>query len=301
MRRCMAIVLAVLLFTLCGCSAAGVHAGGKTLHLFFPVDVDDSQGGDVIDSMGVSWEKQKEEETKKQVCEAVELLLKGYPERGCISPIPQGTKLQSCTVNSGAACLDFSESYGQLSGMDLSVADYCITLTLVQIPDVHRVRITVDGQELAYREKNVFVSDDVLLTSSEDIVRSLTVQLYFPDSSDNLTAEERILTMYEGDNPADAVLEALLAGPEDDVLLPLLPDGFVMQVMRTEDGICYVTLTDEDEKLLPNGVDAQRLLLQGITDSLCSLEGVEQVQFLCGGELRVEFGRIDISQPFYGK
>lgn len=40
--------------------------------------------------------------------------------------------------------------------MELSLADYAITLTLTQLPDVARVRITVLGEELDYRSRQVF-------------------------------------------------------------------------------------------------------------------------------------------------
>ena len=52
-----------------------------------------------------------------------------------------------------------------------------------------------------------------LETSPEDIVRTVEVTLYFPDELGNLTAEERRLTVYEGETPAEAVVKALPGVP----------------------------------------------------------------------------------------
>ena len=301
MRRCLALLCAVMVLTLCGCGGVSNGSREETFHLFYPTGKDADRGGDIISSVAVGWEQEKDEDAEKQARRAVELLLADHPERGYKSPVPGDTQLQECFVSGGVARLDFSENYGQLSGMDLSVADYCITLTLSQIPGIYMVSITVDGQELAYRDKNIFTSDDVLLTSTEDVVRALQVQLYFPDQSGVLTPESRVLTLYEGENQADVLLDALLAGPESEELLPLLPEGFAARAVRQEDGVCYVNLPGEDDRLLPDGEAAQEQILLGIVRSLHSLESVEQVQFLRDSEWQPEFGLVDISRPFEAK
>lgn len=301
MRRCLALLCAVMVLTLCGCGGVSNGSREETFHLFYPTGEDADRGGDIISSVAVGWEQEKDEDAEKQARRAVELLLADHPERGYKSPVPGDTQLQECSVSGGVARLDFSENYGQLSGMDLSVADYCITLTLSQIPGIYMVSITVDGQELAYRDKNIFTSDDVLLTSTEDVVRALQVQLYFPNQSGVLTPESRVLTLYEGENQADVLLDALLAGPESEELLPLLPEGFAARAVRQEDGVCYVNLPGEDDRLLPDGEAAQEQILLGIVRSLHSLESVEQVQFLRDSEWQPEFGLVDISRPFEAK
>ena len=89
---------------------------------------------------------------------------------------------------------------------------------MTQLDGVYAVRITVNGQELAYRDSNLFLASDVLLTSMDDVVRMLTAQLYFPDGEGALVPEERLLTQYEGQSAADVVLAALADGPTEDGL-----------------------------------------------------------------------------------
>ena len=183
--------------------------------------------------------------------------------------------------------------------MALTIADYCVTLSLTQIPGIYAVRITVDGEELPHRDTQIFRPSDVLLSSEEDVVRSLDVVLYFPEvSSQQLLARQKTLTLYEGESAMGVLMEALQAGPEEDGLLPLLPDGFhVLTVRLAEDGVCHLNLPAADLELLPEGESAQLRMFRGIVRSLCSLDEVTSVQVLVDGEMRTSFGAVDISQP----
>ena len=134
--------------------------------------------------------------------------------------------------------------------------------------------------------EEVYTSAQVLLTSPEDIVRTVEVTLYFPDELGNLTAEERRLTVYEGETPAEAVVKALTERPMDIYagLERLLPKGFTALAASVEDGTCYLNLPGSVVSLLPEDSQKQRIMLEGLVNSLCSLEGVEQVQILLNGD-----------------
>ena len=49
--------------------------------------------------------------------------------------------------------------------------------------------------------------------------------------------------------------------------------------------------------LLPEDADAQNRMIQGLVDSLCSLEGVEQVQLMLDGEYMLMLGSVPIRRP----
>ena len=194
--------------------------------------------------------------------------------------------------------MDFSSAYGQLSGMELTIADYCVTLSLSQIVGIYSVRITVNGTELIYRDSNIFLAGDVLMTSQDDVVQNLSLRLYFPDrETGELTAEERLLTVYEGESQAEVILSALKAGPESESLSPLLPTGFAVLTVRTEGGICYLNLPKGDQYLMPEDETEQQRMVQGLVNSLCSARGVRQIQLLLDGEVASSLGSVEISQP----
>lgn len=184
-------------------------------------------------------------------------------------------------------------------GMELTIADYCVTLSLSQIVGIYSVRITVNGTELIYRDSNIFLAGDVLMTSQDDVVQNLSLRLYFPDrETGELTAEERLLTVYEGESQAEVILSALKAGPESESLSPLLPTGFAVLTVRTEGGICYLNLPKGDQYLMPEDETEQQRMVQGLVNSLCSARGVRQIQLLLDGEVASSLGSVEISQPF---
>ena len=143
----------------------------------------------------------------------MELLLGGCTAEGFIAPIPVGTQLLSCTVTGGTVSVDMSSEYDQLIGIDRTIADYCITLSLMQLDGIYAVRLTVAGELPADRTSEVYTSEEVLLTSPDDVVRTVKVQLYFPDGGGTLVGEERRLTVYEGETVAQAVVKALTERP----------------------------------------------------------------------------------------
>ena len=71
------------------------------------------------------------------------------------SPIPAGTHIKTLKVELGVVYLDLSESYAGLFGMEQTLADACITLTLCQLEEVDGVSIMVDGRQLLYQNQEI--------------------------------------------------------------------------------------------------------------------------------------------------
>ena len=298
MKRIIAAILCLVTLVLLGVSfAPDGPKDTETLSLYYPVREEAlAGGGDAIDAMRVDWRNWRDRSAQEQAEEILRLLMGGYTEGGFRHPVPANARLQSCTVTGSTVVVDFSAAYGLLSGMDLSMADYCVALSLLQVPGIYTVRITVSGRDLAYRDKNYFRADDVLVTSPEDVVRNMAVQLHFPNGP-LLIPEERILTVYEGQSPTGAVMDALLTGPVSETLQPLLPEGFAVLSVRVEGNVCYLNLPQSSVDLLNGEGVSLRLVVQGVVRSLCSIRDVRQVQILVEGERRETLGNMDISQP----
>ena len=298
MKRVIGGILCLLLLLTLGISLVpDGPSETETLSLYYPVRAEVlTSGGDAIDAIRVDWRDWREQSAQVQAEEVLRLLMGGYKEGGFRQPVPGGTRLLSCTVSGSTVVVDFSSTYGQLSGIDLSMADYCVALSLVQIPGIYTVRITVNGRDLAYRDKNYFRADDVLVTSPEDVVRNVAVQLHFPNGP-LLIPEERILTIYEGESQIEAVLDAVLDGPVSETLQPLVPEDFAVLSVRLEDGTCYLNLPESCVDQLGMGDTSQRQTVIGLVRSLCSIRDVRRVRILVDGEWREMLGTVDISQP----
>ena len=288
MRRWIAALLtAAVAICAVGCARASQAPEGVTLAVYYAAAPEDVPGGDILATAAVPWAEQAMLSPQKQAEAALKQLMGECRVPG----------FSSCTVSGSTAVVDFSAAYGQLSGMKLTIADYCVTLTLTQIEPIRLVRILVNGQELAYRSSSTLLAGDALLSSTEDVVRSFAATLYFRNADGELTGEDRLLTLYEGESRGAVVLNALLSSPENSELETVLPPEFAVLSFRTEDGLCLMNLPGSDEGLLPEDPAGQAQMLNSIVRSLCSLDGVNAVQVLVDGEMRGNLGAVDISQP----
>ena len=178
MRRIWAGLLCGVI-ALVGTVACGVVSQPEPEYVvyFREADLAKSAGGDALRAQPVSVEGGNTVRTAQQLMEA---LLEGPQDETLQSTIPAGTQLLLLNVEGGQARVDLSSAYANLSGIRLTMADYAITLTLTQLPEIFSVKITVRGQELAYRDKQIFAARDVLLSPRGDVVSTVTVKLFVP-------------------------------------------------------------------------------------------------------------------------
>lgn len=311
MRRRIGIWLLALLlvWSAAGCgtknAADGTENTSAYLRLYCPAELGEKNksagGGDAVNGIPISWKQVRGDDRgrQQQAQYIMELLLGGCTDKDFICPVPKGTAVNSCTVTGGTVSVDLSREYEQLVGVERTIADYCITLSLMQLDGIYAVRLTVNGLLPEGRTNGVYTSAEVLLTSPEDIVRTVKVTLYFPTGSGTLTGEERRLTVYEGETVAQAVVKALAERPMDSYAgsEQLLPEGFAVLDTKVEDGTCYLNLAGSVTALLPEGSTDQERMIQGLVDSLCSLEDVSQVQLMVDGEYQMMLGCVPISRP----
>lgn len=282
MKRLLPLLAAALLL-LTSCATSAEAPSPDDYELYYAAQLGDNAGGDAIrvDTFRV------EGGSSLETGELAETLLRALlsePENTALrSPFPRGTSLQKLSVAGGRAMVDLSGQYARLSGIDLSIADACVTLTLTQLDGIYAVRITADGRELPYRETQLLTAADALLSSGEDVLRPINVSLYFLDTATGeLRAQAQTLALYEGQTRIGAVIEALKRAPAgDDTLQPLLSGDFTASG-RIEDGICIVNLSGT----VPLAEDAARRAqaLEALARSLLSLDGVTETQLLTDGE-----------------
>ena len=94
----------------------------------------------------------------------LQALVDGPRDPELASPFPRGLSVLSWELRTdGVLSLDLSEHYSGLSDVSLTLADYCIVLTLGQLDSVEQVEITVAGRPLSYRSHPVLSPAEVLL------------------------------------------------------------------------------------------------------------------------------------------
>ena len=293
-RKALAGLLLCLSLLLAACVQAAETEGGEGYFLYYPAaDLGSVAGGDAILARTLTVEDADTLTTEQLAERLLTALLGAAPDAAVRAPMPDGTTLVELSVLGSRARVDLSRHYARLAGIDLTIADYCLTLTLTQLEGINAVSITSGGQELPYRKTQTLTAADPLLSTRGDALRPITVSLYFLDKkSGELGAETQVLALYEGQTRVNAVLEALARGPENEELSPLLPEGFTVLSARVEEGVCYLNLSaGEDLGASPP------LALRSLVSSLCSLDSVEQVQFVVDGEIVPLLGGMEVDEP----
>lgn len=290
----------LLMISCCACRGEPAQETGSAYQLFFlERDLKDAAGGGALRAESV-YLRDMEDAAVQELAEALLTeLLNGPADEQLKSTIPAGTSLLSLEVAGSRALVDFSAAYSSMSGVALTLADYAVTLTLTQLPEISLVKITVRGRELAYRDKQTFTARDVLLAPEGDVVSTVPVTLYFLNGDGILTSEARTLDLYEGDTQVSAVVRAVENGPESKDFTGVLPEGFQVKSVWLEEDVCYVNLSSALLEELPE--DAQlHVALRALGRALCSLETVRETQFLVDGEFAQNYGPVNVADPIVG-
>ena len=221
-------------------------------------------------------------------------LLAGPPQdSGLARIIPAGTRLARWSVENRTALVELSPEYGGLEGIDRTLADYCVALTLCQLPAVDGVRLSAGGGE-----GRLLRAGDAIFSGAEEEPVDVTAALYFRRAGGNtLGYELRVFRLTEEETPARAVLEALISGPRDEGLSALLPPELTVRAAWVDDGVCYADLSGALLAAPPEQAEEQELLITSIVETLCSLDKVEQVRLLVEGEALTAYGGLDLSGP----
>ena len=217
----------------------------------------------------------------------LEALLAGPTGHGLTSPFPAGVELRQVSLGEdGVLYLDFSEQYDALTGIQLTLANYCLTLTLTQVEGVEALSITVEGMANPAFQSGPLTAGQAILSGAEEDVTQRTAALWFPRSDGSgLEVEYRTLSLTAEASLSQALLEALSAGPTQEGLSPVLPEGSTPLGATIEGGVCYVNFSQEFRTGMPESGEALRLLAYAVVNTMAgNLDAVSSVQLLVEGE-----------------
>ena len=292
MKRVILLLLAAMLLLAVACAPVEVPEEEEGHLIYFPDDALLSKGGDALVAKRMQLQLKEEASLTEEAIAVVMALIRGTQENP--HPFGEHIYLRGLTITGRRAYVDISPSYAELTGIEMSLADYCITLSLTELDGISAVSITAGGKELYHRPNAVLMERDVLLSNMEDVIETVEVKLYFLGEENVLVAEERVLELYEGQTLAESLISALLSGPVSRELTALIPEDFVVNGIRVEDGVCYLNLPGEALETLPESAKSQEFLIRSIARSIYSMENVEEICILADG-VELEFiGLVDL-------
>ena len=277
-RKCLCLLLcALLLCALGGCALGG--SDGEMTRLYYATADDVSYGS------AVGYET-VETSSYQDVPGLLRLWLAGPVDTQLGSTVPSGTAVRGYDITNGHLHIDFTEEYGQLSGVRLAVANYCVVLTVCQLENVDRVSITVAGRGLPGYTGVIFQPKDALLSGSVENPTLYDLQVYFPTNQDSgLGTEYRVIEVADQDEAslAEEVLDQLALGPSDEEMRGFLEHRSAFQVARVESGVCVLQLQEEALMDLMGENGVRELELYAIVDSIAEIDGIHAVQFRQNG------------------
>lgn len=294
MKRYLILFLAALLLTAAACApSAGTDEQGVVLPVYFLAPAGVVQGGDAL-QCSMELLDLREGATVEQTARAVvERLLSGSADGALVSPFPADAALISLTIQNARAYVDLAGIL-RMDGIDLTLADYCLTLSLTAIEGIESVSVTGNGR-LLEQQRRIFYPHDVLLSSGDSVLQQIQVALYFLDSDGVLTAETRTLDIYEGETQSAVLITALLAGPKNSELVSVIPEDFIISSIKVEDGVCRVNLPAATLQTLPPDEYTQNLILWSLAESLYSLDYIREIRLLTDGEELEKFGSVPVA------
>lgn len=291
MKRLMILMLVLALL----CAGCGERGHGEVETEEYPVCFvtreETAEGGDggIASKSVVDWEYHALPPGQRALDGLIRTLLAGPEGEGLASPFPRGTSLRGWRQENGVVTLDLSEAYGGLSGVELTLADACIVLTLCRLEDVEAVYLTVDGRPRPFRDQ-VLTPADFLLEEGEPGEREVEAALWFP-AGEELGREERTLRLAAGDRIEVALLQELFSGPESGELDRACPEGTVLRSLSLDGDRAVVNLSAR----FLEGEEAP-LRLWAVVQTLEGVIPGVRVRFQVEGLALEEYGGVKLGQ-----
>jgi len=242
--------------------------------------------------------------------EAVEALIHelqfGTKPEGAISFISEQLEIRVLALDDNTVYLALSPNYYELNGADEVITRSALVWSLTSLEFVENVTMFVEGMPVVSKtgdEYGLMNRQNVLIDTAVSAITTeyAILKLYFSDeNATGLIIENRMVEVDANQPRERTILEQLILGPsEEGYYATIPPETKIRDVTTTEDGICYVNLSQEFVTKHAGGSTGELFTTYSIVNSLCELNGIEKVQFLVEGEkLETYKGHLDFSVPF---
>lgn len=221
------------------------------------------------------------------------------PDLGYHQNLLTGSTVEDWTLENGLLTVSFTGTYGELDGLDLTLADACAVLTLCAVPGVERVRLLFEGEVPPLREDRTLSADDLVTDplSLQPMEQSITV--WFPDEDLGLLwPESRMIIVRENEQIEKYVLDELRAGPRVSSHAALLEEesALVLSISREQE-LCYVNLSGASLAGFHGSFRREWMTLSSIALSLLSTGETQGIQFLVDGNFVDQYCCVPIKAP----
>lgn len=137
MRRCICLFCVILfLLPVCGCARKDA-AIVKPVNFYYKTDPANYR------EKAISPEVRESNGYTDDLKRLLQLYIDGPISKTLINPFPENILVESITVNNTTVDLQLNSPFAQLSDMEMTTACACLTMTVLELTERHRLIITV--------------------------------------------------------------------------------------------------------------------------------------------------------------
>lgn len=271
MKKTLLILLCLIL--LCGCTAQSQQPSADAFLYYYPAESISPDDSGALLTVSAS------ADFSSQPLEAViRSYLEQSPPKDAKKVLPNEWVLTSVVQDNATAILVFSGMPAASQSQGLAFA--CLAKTLLQIPDIQRIRISYPGSSVPI----TLTSSDILLTDTGMLPQEETVTIYLPDNARRyLVRESFTVDAQQAKDQPRCIMEQLLSAGENGNPTSCIPTGTKLLSIDVENGICTVNLSSQFSSELERSFAAERMAVYSIVNSLTELPEINTVDFLIAG------------------
>ena len=220
----------------------------------------------------------------------IETIIKSPNDERYTSVFPTNTTVEKVNFYdtygnySGVVVATMGGGYQDLEGIDKTIADYCIVMSICELEGVSGVVICCEQLPSIIAAK-VMQPEDIIMNAKSLRTTQYTVSLWYPsaEKKGELEQTEKTVVATVDTEAAEIVFRALMSISTESDGVRFINSATNVLSVNIEKGICYLNLSEEFMKFFCYSPDGENLTVRAIVNSLCELEEVDAVQFVIDG------------------
>ncbi len=215
------------------------------------------------------------------------------------SPVPQNVSVISAQLVNSCVEVMLSDEYISLTGVNRTIANACLTMTLLQYPEAESVSICTQSGSLSSLDGTAFTAADFATYDFLSESVEISLKVYFSDASYRyLLSTTHRVNAGQIERLPEYVIDLLVTGPTDDVMRSVVPDGTKLLSSEIIDDVCTLNFNQAFYDNRPVSETTERLLIYSIVNSVTGIAGIETVRFEIEGEPAGLYRYMDLSLEY---
>lgn len=284
MKRLCLILAAILLFA-SGCNPADAK---KTENVKLYYALKGNTG------MGVERRNVETRDMERKYGNVLNELIKGPSDTNKFeTSISKDTKVLGVKVENEDLTVNLSKEFNVFSGsLHEAAAVASVVDTMLQFPELKKVRILVEGQELIAPSGEPYGFMEFIDFNTADMEEKEII-LYFADSQAMYMVPEKRTIFVKKDLPENdfyrIVVEELIKGPGTENLYRTIPEEVKVEYIELDGDLLKIDFSEEMHTKHWGGAAGETMTINSIVDTMTEFEAVKRVMpTVDGGPLSIE-------------